>query len=96
MSKLLNKAEAFILLSISGYICYLFASGKYYFYLTDQNRWLYWLASGLFFILGGYNLFGGRLAGRPFRIILFLIILLLALLVPPRIISPADLLQSPF
>jgi len=96
MSKILNKAEAFILLSIGGYICHLFASGRYYFYLTDQNRWLFLSVAGLFIVLGGYNIFSGRLAGKPFRIILFLIILLMALLIPPRIITPADLLQSPF
>lgn len=96
MNKVLSKAEALILLAIGGFICYLFASGRYYYYLPDQNRGLFLLVSGLFFVLGGYNLFSGRLAGKPFRIILFLIILLLAFLAPPRIISPTDLLQSPF
>ena len=94
--KILNRLEAVILLTLGGYISYLFASGRYYYYLSDQNKWLFFLASGLFFVLGGYNLFGGRLAGRPSRIILFLIILLFALLIPPKIIGPADLLQPPF
>ncbi|HTY13998.1 MAG TPA: hypothetical protein VMD02_07440 [Candidatus Omnitrophota bacterium] len=96
MSGLLNKAEALILLLIGGFIGYLFASGRYYFYLTDQNRWLFIFSSGLFIVLGGYNIFNGRLAGKPLRVILFLMILLMALLLPPRIITPADLLQSPF
>jgi len=96
MSRLLSKVEALLLLSIGGFIGYLFASGKYYFYLTDQNRWLFLLSSGLFVVLGMYNLLSGRLVGRPMRLILFLIILLMALLIPPRIITPADILQSPF
>ena len=96
MDKILNRLEALILLSLGGYISYLFVSGRYYFYLSDQNQWLFFLASGLFIVSGGYNLFSGRLSGRPFRIILFLIILLLALLIPPKILNPADLLQAPF
>ncbi len=96
MSKLLSKAEAVIMISIGGYISYLFASGRYYFYLTDQNQWLFLLVSGLFIILGVYNLFSGRLAGKPFRIILFLMIILLAIFIPPKVLNPADLLQPPF
>ena len=96
MSRWSSKAEALILLSIGGFIGYLFASGKYYFYLTDQNRWLFIFSSVLFVVLGGYNIFNGRLAGKPSRIILFLIIILMALLIPPRIITPADILQPPF
>jgi len=96
MSRLLGKVEALLLLSIGGFIGYLFASGKSYYYLTDQNRWLFLLSSVLFVVLGGYNIFSGRLAGKPLRVILFLLVLLMALLIPPRIIGPADLLQSPF
>jgi uncharacterized membrane protein len=96
ISKLLSKLEAVFLLFIGGYISYLFISGRYYFYLTDQNQWLFLLVSGLFIVLGGYNFFGSRLAGKPSRIILFLLIILLALLIPPKVLSPADLLQPPF
>ena len=96
MKKIVGIIEGLVFLLLGVYIFMLILSGKYMYYLNPKFIWLTSISGACFIILGLFNLFNpsGRL--NKIEIFVYIIFIVLCFIVPVKILSESNLLQSPF